>query len=189
MNDYRENYFNPPHEDSPAEYKTGGDNYNSDLDRATEQEMVPDIVERLTTRYEIDYNNRTSNSYLAHSLRKIFKIPGLNNIRLIKLLKHLFALLPRNAYDGNINDVDVVVIPIIAGDTSLAFSLRSNKDEYPIIVRAYLASSMIDMTPNYSNNGSGGLIAKNNASAPETTFTFNPTIPFKQDDELIVYYK
>ena len=44
MNDYRENYFNPPHEDSPAEYKTGGDNYNSDLDRATEQEMVPDIV-------------------------------------------------------------------------------------------------------------------------------------------------
>lgn len=165
MNDYRENYFNPPHEDSPDKYEIGGDRYDPDLDRVTEQEMVPDIVERLTTRYNIGYN-------LNNQKRREFRIPGLNNIRIIRLLKQLFALLPRNMENGQINNTDVVVIPIINNDTNVSFNINNSQ---VTILRAYLSSSMIDIS-NCLNYESG-------------TYKFTPTIPFKQNDELIVYYK
>lgn len=176
MNDYRKNYFNPPHEESaietsyPSEQhtgnpptETGGDRYNSELDRVTEQEMVPDIVERITTRYDIEYNESSD--------RK-FKIPGLNKIRVIRLIKQLFALLPRNMESGQVNNVDVIIVPIKSGDTYVSFNIE-NKEV--TILRAYLSSSMIDIVGclNYESS----------------IYKFTPTIPFKQDDELIVYYK
>lgn len=169
MNDYRENYFDPAHYDPDSieaesnPYEVGSDKYNSELDRVTEQEMVPDIVERLTTRYGIEYNESSNKS-------RIFRIPGLNKIRIIRILKQLFALLPRNMENGQINNSDVVIIPIQESDESISFSIQGTT-----ILRAYLSSSMIDVT-NCLIKESG-------------LYKLKPTISFKQNDELIVYYK
>lgn len=188
MNDYRENYFNPSHDEEAIEFNTGGDNYNSEMDRGTEQELVPDIVERLTTRYDIEYNhlNQLSGSNIKN---KLYKIPGFNKVRIIKLLKQVLALLPRNSYNGQINNINAITIPIFAGDTSINFFIEGTSSA-PVIVRAYLASGMIDMTPNTSDyNGSGCLSCINRPGSYISNVTFTPTIPFKQDDELIIYYK
>ena len=150
--------------------------------------MVPDIVERLTTRYDIEYNVLNNlNSHSGNHLRRIFKLPGLSKIRLIKIIKHLLALIPRSIRE--INDIDVIIIPINAQDTGIDFTI-TGKSSYPVIVRAYLASSMIDMTPtNDNNDGSGCLSSRKLSGSYSTNFWFTPAIPFKQNDELIVYYK
>ena len=179
MKDNRPNYFTPPHSDKPNPGTSddpivnGGGRYDSDLDRITEQEMVPDIVERLTVRHEIDYDN------IPNGMQRFrnFKIPGINVVRLIRMIKHLFALIPRNVEQG-INNSDVVIVPIQAGDVSVTIYGKANWT----ITRAYLASSMIDMTPDVTK-GSGGLVKSGNR------YIYTPTIPFKQDDELVVYYK
>ena len=189
MEDYRSNYFDPAHEGLPFNQTTDSDQYNSDEDRITEQEMVPDIVERLSTRYDINLNEvsnlkSTNNTHL----RRKFKIPGLSKVRLIRLVKQLFALIPRVA-DGEVNTIDSVVIPIQAGDEQISFDLSNGKNTYPVIVRAYLSSGMIDMTPNENNNGGGGLKRNDLSENHVTRFWYQPTIPFKQNDELVVYYK
>lgn len=179
MKDTRNNYFDPPHsaDPNPIDTSVGSNKYDSDLDRITEEELVPDIVERLTVRYDIDYNNSVSNR-----TRKKFIIPGINKIGVIRMLKQLFALIPRvtenEDYTDMIRHTNVVVVPIVKGDTSVTVYGESTWT----ITRAYLSSTMTDMTPN-ADTGSAALVKDDN------NYSYTPTIPFKQDDELVVYYR
>jgi hypothetical protein len=194
MNDYRDNYFSPTSYESATEtsypsaqhtgnppIEIGSERYNSELDRITEQEMVPDIVERLTTRYYISYNvgrSDISSTGNNHS-RKSYSIRSGNRSRIIKLLSNVIAMIPRITVE-DVNTIKSAVIYIKKGDTSV---------DFPTVVRAYLASAMIDMTPNTDTYpGSGGLSYNKTRSTNKTNFFYTPTIPFKQDDELIIYY-
>ena len=98
------------------------------------------------------------------------------------MLKQLFALIPRvtenEDYTDMIRHTNVVVVPIVKGDTSVTVYGESTWT----ITRAYLSSTMTDMTPN-ANTGSAALVKNGN------NYSYTPTIPFKQDDELVVYYR
>ena len=183
VNDKRSDYFEAPHYLSasknsyPSAQHTGNppvdvgsDNYNSEADRITEQELVPDIVERLSLRYGINYGKN-------HNIPE--QPSNTESVELMHLIKLLGTFIP-GVLDGKINKYNSYIVHITAnngGSNILEFKLPDNTSS---IVNMYLASSMIDL----QNTGSG---AKYDLKTK--TYKITTTIPFRNDDDLIIIYK
>ena len=183
VNDKRGDYFEAPHYLSasknsyPSAQHTGNppvdvgsDNYNSEADRITEQELVPDIVERLSLRYGINYGKN-------HNIPE--QPSNTESVKLMHLIKLLGTFIP-GVLDGEINKYNSYIVHITANNGGSNVLNVTLPDDVDHIVNAYLASSMIDL----HNTGSTVMYYSETKN-----YIIRTTIPFRNDDDLIIIYK
>lgn len=177
--DSRPNYIDVPEYDDGALLnppEVGNNRYDSNLDLITEHEVVPDFVERISPRYTVEYNNETEIANKNNSTIKYF-IPGSNKSKLIKMVNLLMSHLPLALNNGDINNINSVICQVKAGDKTVTLEFKKPNIK---ILRAHLASNNMDITECFDES---------TTSNGNSVYIITPTIPFKYDDEIVVFFK
>lgn len=159
--------INPP--------EVGNERYDSNIDLITEHEVVPDFVERISPRYTVQYNDVNEIHNKNNNNKKYF-IPGSNKSKLIKMINLLMTNLPLALNNGKINNVNSIVYPIKAGDKNITLEFEKNNIK---ILKAYLSSNGLDITNSFIEGN----------TSTSSVYQATPTIPFKYDDEVVVFYE
>lgn len=141
--------------------------FNSDLDKITEQELVPNIYSRMKINCELLNDNNLGFNMDDITIKDvdtkiISSLPTFisDNIQIIYSTRI-------NIYEGNDN-----INTLVAIDTS------TNNYRYPVIIKAYLESASIDVTS----------LIRQELIDDRMGFILDIDTPFTNSDVLKIYY-